>query len=308
MLASTPALTSEFTPNRTKDFWISFVLSGYPLGAVGSGLVAAEIIPHHGWRAMFQIAGIATLTTLPFIYFLLAESLDFLIKTQPKNALKRVNQIMIRMKLERLESLPQVEEERTKTSVTSLFSGQRKNSTIRLWIAFFMSFAALYFLLSWIPKLATNTGLTLELAIYAGTVFNLGSFAGILTQGYFSGKYGLRRVISSFLFGSATLMIAFGLFSSPFMILFLFGLIGFAMQGGFVGLYSVAARLYHTEIRTTGIGWAAGAGRSGAIVGPLLGGMLIGAGFSMTLNFIIFAIPMIVAGIATLLISSKQIS
>ena len=229
-------------------------------------------------------------------------------KTRPKNALQRVNKIMTRMNLDRFQALPKVDEERVKTSVNTLFSQKLRVSTIRLWVAFFMSFATLYFLLSWIPKLATNTGLSLELAIYAGTIFNLGSFAGIVTQGYFSGKYGLKKVISLFLFGSAMLMIVFGFFSSSFMILLLFGLIGFALQGGFVGLYSVAARLYDTQLRATGIGWAIGAGRTGAIAGPLLGGMMIGAGLSMTMNFVIFAIPIIVAGIATLLIASEQLS
>ena len=87
MLASTATLTSEYAPVKTKDFWVSFVMSGYPIGAVLSGLVAAQIIPAYGWRTMFQIAGVATLLTLPFIFFFLAESLDFLLKKQPTGAL-----------------------------------------------------------------------------------------------------------------------------------------------------------------------------------------------------------------------------
>ena len=71
-------------------------------------------------------------------------------------------------------------------------------------------------------------------------------------------------------------------------------------------MYSLAARLYPTEIRATGVGWAVGAGRIGAIFGPLLGGFLIGAGFSMTTNFMIFAIPTLIGGITTLCISMKE--
>ena len=83
-----------------------------------------------------------------------------------------------------------------------------------------MLFVTLYFLVNWIPKLVVATGLSMELAIYVGTVFNLGLF--------------------------------FGMFSGSIVILI--GLIGLANQGGYVGLYSIAARLYATEIRTTGIG------------------------------------------------------
>lgn len=308
MLASTPALASEYTPNRTKDFWVSFVISGYPMGAFLSGLVAAAVIPAYGWRTMYLVAGIATFLTIPLIYFLLAESLDFLFKTRPQNALEKSNRILGKMGLDPLTHLPEVKKEASVASFSSLFTAERKGATVGLWTAFFMSFVTLYFLTSWIPKLATITGLSLELAIYAGTVFNMGSFAGILTQGYFSGKFGLRKVIGVFLIGAAVLMMTFGAFAGSVFVLVLFGFIGFAIQGGFVGLYSVAARIYPTEVRTTGIGWAIGAGRIGALVGPLLGGVLIGMEIPITLNFIIFAIPAIVAGVATFLIRSRGVS
>ena len=171
-----------------------------------------------------------------------------------------------------------------------------------------MSFVTLYFLVSWIPKLAVATGLSMELAIYAGTVFNLGSFFGMNSQGYLSTKYGLRRIIGYYLMASSAIMMVFGMFSGSIIILILFGLIGLANQGGFVGLYSIAARIYPTEFRTTGIGWALGAGRLGAIVGPLIGGLLIGAGLSMTTNFIIFAVPPIIAGISAMAIRSPNVS
>ncbi len=308
MLASTPALASEYTPNRTKDFWVSFVVSGYPMGAFLSGLAAAHIIPAYGWRTMFQAAGLASLITLPLIYFLLSESLDFLIKKRPKNALKKINTILELMHAPALKALPKVQVVTAKATVVTLFGAEFKAATVKLWTAFFMSFVTLFFLTSWIPKLAVSTGLSLELAIYAGTVFNLGSFAGINSQGILSARFGLRRVIGFFLVAAALLMMIFGAMSGSAMILVLFGFIGFAIQGGFVGLYSVAARMYPTEMRTTGIGWAIGAGRLGAIVGPMMGGILIGAGLSVTLNFVIFAIPAIAAGIATVLIKSPEVT
>ncbi len=308
MLASTPALTSEYTPHRSKDFWVSFIISGYPMGAFLSGLVAASVIPEYGWRTMYQVAGVATALTLPLIYFLLPESLDFLFKARPKHALGKANRILQKMSLPVLERLPEVKVSVNKAQVASLFLPNFRAATIKLWLAFFMSFVTLYFLTSWIPKLAVGTGISLELAIYAGTIYNLGSFAGINAQGYLSARSGLRRVIGIFLIASALLMAVFGAFSGDVIILVLFGLIGFAIQGGFVGLYSVAARIYPTEIRTTGIGWAIGAGRLGAILGPVAGGVLIGMGLSMTANFIIFAVPAVVAGIATMLIKSDEVS
>ncbi len=304
MLASTATLAAEYAPTKTKDFWVSVAVSGYPVGAVLMGLLTAYITPIYGWEMVFKVAGVLTFITLPFVFIFLSESLDYLLKSQPKNALKQANEILVKMNEEQLTTLPVYsKEEIVKKSVASILSKNLKNPTIRLWIAIFMCFATLYFLTSWIPKLATIAGLSLSLAIYAGTVFNVGAFFGIISQGYLSARFGLTKTICAYLIGTAFLMIIFGFFQGSDLILVLFGLIGFGIQGGFVGMYSVAARLYPTEVRATGVGWAVGLGRIGAIVGPFVGGLLIASGLSMTTNFIIFSVPLIISGVATLLIS-----
>ena len=55
--------------------------------------------------------------------------------------------------------------------------------------------------------------------------------------------------------------------------------------------------MYPTEVRSTGIGWAIGLGRSGAVVGPAMAGFLIAAGVSMSANYYVFAVPMAVGGL-----------
>ncbi len=308
MLASTATLTAEYTPNKTKDFWVSFVISGYPIGAVLSGLVAAKVIPQLGWQTMFQLAGFATTIAVPLIFFFLSESVDFYLKAQPKNALLNVNAILSKMGIKTLSSLPSYSDQKAEVSFKSMLTEEFKIPTFQLWGALFMAFATLYFLTNWIPKLASNAGLSMELAIYAGTVFNMGAFVGIVVQGYLSSIYGLKKTIGIFLLMTAVLMAIFGFFSGSSLLLVVFGLIGFGIQGGFVGLYAVAARMYPTEFRTTGVGWAIGSGRLGGIIGPMLGGILIGMGLSMTTNFLIFAIPTALAGVITMSLSSKRIS
>lgn len=61
-------------------------------------------------------------------------------------------------------------------------------------------------------------------------------------------------------------------------------------------MYAVASKVYPTEIRSTGIGWAIGLGRLGAVAGPAIAGYLIAAGFDMSDNFIFFAVPMAMGG------------
>ena len=212
------------------------------------------------------------------------------------------------MKLESISFLPPIEQKKRSINVIALFKTEIRHSTMLVWAAFLMCFATLYFLTSWIPKLASIAGLSAELAIFAGITFNVGAFVGIITQGYLSALFGLQKVISAFLISTALLMISFGFFTGTYLPLVLFGCIGFGMQGGFIGLYAVAARIYETEIRSTGIGWAIGFGRFGAILGPLVGGVLISSGWSVPLNFIAFAVPVAAAAVVTLFIKSPNLS
>ena len=309
MLATTATLTSENVLNNSKDFWVSLVISGYPVGAVVSGYIAASVIPSYGWESMFILAGLATLFTTPLIFFFLSESPQFYLKKQPQNALAKANKILIKMNFKPLDNLPEIGlKANNKPLVSQLFSEKYKISTLQLWAALFFAFGCLYFLISWIPKLATDAGLSIELAIYAGTIFNVGAFFGIVLQGYFSSKIGLKKTISFFLLLTFLLMASFKFFIGTDILLLVYFLLGFSLQGGFVGLYAVAARLYPTEFKTTGVGWAIGMGRVGGILAPLIGGFLISIGLSLSANFFIFSIPALIASVLTYYMSSKEIT
>ena len=305
MLACSSAMASEYAPKKTKDFWVSFVMAGYSAGAVFSGLAAPSLIGNHGWRSLFLFAAISTMITIPCIIFILKESVAYLIESQPARALERANRILIASHQSPLSVLPEKKSLVSKISVNSLFQPPLKKSTILLWFCFFLSFAALYFLTSWIPKIASLTGMSPSLSISAGMFFNVGAFAGILTQGFLSEKFGLKKVICVFLIATAVCMPLIGLLKDPVVLLILFCLIGFGVQGGFTGLYSVAAKLYETSMRSTGIGWAIGVGRLGAIIGPFLGGVLLGK-TSLALNFSLFAIPLCIAGVLLLFIRLNE--
>ena len=279
MMASTAAITAEYAPDRTRDFWVSTVVAGYPVGAVLTGISSAKIIAESGWEHLFELAGIATFLIVPVLLFLLKESDEFKAKAKPEDA-----------------------------KLSALFTSEFKWSTWQLWSALFLSFTTLYFLMNWIPKLATNAGLSMELAIYSGTIFNLGAIVGIPVQGYFSSRFGLKKSIGTLLLITAVLLGIFGLFSGSNLILVVLFFLGFGVQGSFVGLYAVAARMYPTAFRSTGVGWAIGMGRLGGIIGPVLGGLLVGLGFGMAQSFIFFAIPSFIAGLITLKISAKSIS
>ncbi len=297
MLASMTSMVSEYAPDRFRNVFILVLHASYSIGAIIAGFVAAGLLPVVGWRPLFVVAGCASLVGIPIVWFLLPESLDFLTKKQPSGALKKVNAVLTRMGHATLEMLPSQESDgESSPGLSSIFAGEFRDRTIWLWLSFFMGFATLYFLLSWVVKLAIESGLALENAIYAGVCLNLGAFFGSVSLGFLSNRFGLTRVIGLFFIASAVFVVVYGSAgASVAMRLILVFMLMYFVQGAFTGLYAVAARIYPTEIRTTGIGWAIGAGRLGAIFGPIVAGLVLGAGVSISWTFAIYAVPMILA-------------
>ena len=165
-----------------------------------------------------------------------------------------------------------------------------------------MGFMSLYFVISWITKLASGAGLSLDNAIYVGAILNFGACLGTIAMGKLSTVFPQHRVGAIFLIVAAAMLVVFGTVVMPLpMVLINAFLMGVAIYGGFNAFYGLAASLYPAAVRSTGIGWAMGVGRFGAVVGPTFGGMLIGGGASLSTVMIVFAIPLIIAAIAATL-------
>lgn len=317
ILASMATMSAEFSPRRRRNLLVTFVQAGYPVGAAVLGIIVVEgnMLPSFGWPSVFLLAGILTAAVLPMVALWMPESLEFLLKRQPPGALESVNGILRRMghdTIDELPALPEAQETRSGlaalgSGVAALFSSEHRRSTLLLWVAFFMAFGTLYFLLSWVPQLGRNAGLPLDRAIYASVVLNLSAFLGMVSLGYLADRFGLKRIIIAWLGLAAVLMWGFQAFASPLMIMVAIGLIGFTMEGGFIGIYVAAARIYPTLIRNTGVGWAIGAGRTGAIIGPIFAGWLVAQGLGMGESFRVFAIPLVLAAAAIFLLRAREL-
>lgn len=307
MLASLAAITSEFTPTKYRSLTVVTIVAGYPLGATLGGFIAAPLIPVYGWQSVFFVGGAVTLAMLPAVIYLVPESMQFLITKRPPNALEKLNKTLARMNKPALTELPPVDDtaQQEKANVLSLLTEDRRVKTLTLWSAFFFCFICLYFLMSWIPKLVVNSNLSETMGVYAAVAFNGGGVIGILSLGWLSSRMGLSKLIGSFLSLAALCMILFAGMSATLPLLPSLFITGFFLQGGFTGLYAVAAKIYSTEVRTTGVGWAIGLGRFGAVVGPYIGGILIANGISMEINFFIFAVPLLIGGLLSYLLAVK---
>ena len=304
MLASQAALAAEYSPDKYRALSVAAVTSGYPLGAMMTSVIAGLILPEYGWRGMFWLGGTLTLAMVAVAWLLIPESLKYLFDRRPANALQRVNTILTKLKKDPLGRMPDVAAEDNDKNgglignMFELLAKGHRTATLTLWAAFFFCFGTLYFLMSWIPKLMEDSGYDPTVGRDAFFLFNLGGVIGIYLTGWLSTRWKLSNVVFTLLFTSAIGMVVFALAPNELRLLMvLILLIGITQQGGFTGLYATAAKIYPTGIRSTGIGWAIGLGRSGAVAGPAIAGYLIAGGLDMSANFFVFAVPMAASGL-----------
>lgn len=304
VLAGMAAITAEYAPPRHRNFAVGFLQAGYPVGATLTGFAVAALLPHYGWQWMLLGAGVLSLLSIPLVLLLVPESIEFLTRRQPKGALEKINRLRRSMNRSPLSALPALSDTNdAPAGVRGLFADGRGRSTILLWIAIVFSFMTLYFVISWIPKLAIQAGLASTDGIYAGAVYNIGAFVGTTSIGVIATRLPLQRLILGYMVCAGIALTAFGAISMPLMLTLITAFtIGVFVQGGFNGFYPLAAELYPSAARSTGIGWAMGIGRIGAVIGPLLGGALIDANVSLAVIFGIFAVPVILAGLCASLI------
>jgi MFS family permease len=129
----------------------------------------------------------------------------------------------------------------------------------------------------------------------------------MLLLGYFSERFGLHRLIISFFLMAAISMVVFALMDAAAMVLLLLAFaLGFFTIGGMIGLYSLAADLYPTTLRNTGLGWGIGIGRLGAILGPNVAGVLMGIGWQQSDYFLLLALPLVFAMMSTYALKKSQ--
>ncbi|GGF63407.1 MFS transporter [Alteromonas lipolytica] len=299
MLANVTALTSEYTPNSHRSFTVAIIAAGFPLGATAGGFLAPALMASMSWAGVFVVPGVLTLLMAFIVYLLIPESIPFLAKRNRQADQQDIVAILSRMKRPVAADVAIVSttnnDEAPVNSVRQLVSPHWRARTTMLWGTFFCVFMGMYFFMSWLPKLAIGSGLSEQQGIYTGVALNFGGVVGTILLGWLAVRFGLSRLVGVFLLLAAVLLVILAQISAQWTLIGLLFVLGFFMQGGYVGLYSVSAKMYPAEIRATGIGWALGLGRSGAVIGPYFGGLLIAGGMTMQSSFLVFAGPLLVA-------------
>ena len=288
ILASSNVVASEYASSRWRGLAVSLNSTGYAVGATTGGLIAVVLIGGFGWRSVFVFGGVCTALMIPVVYLRLPESLDFLLTRRPKNALERINAFAQRSGQPPLAELPVVasdgdSDEAPKNRVQQLLRGDLKRQTLLVWFAFFLTMFGFYFVTSWTPKLLVEAGLSPEQGVTGGLLLNLGGIFGATLLGVLSSRILLNKVLVAYMALSGLLLLAFVPATQVVAIAFAIGIvIGVFVNGCIAGLYALTPVVYPAAVRATGVGWAIGVGRIGAILSPILAGLLLDAGWSAT--------------------------
>ncbi|MEG2636723.1 MAG: MFS transporter [Acinetobacter sp.] len=300
------ALMTEYAPKRIRSTLVAVMFSGYAIGGMTSALLGAWLVTDYGWKIMFYIAGLPLLC-LPLIWKFLPESLMFLTKkgdTQKvAEIVKKISpQQAITPETEFVLNEPTVGDE---APLKALFQQGRTTSTVMFWVAFFMCLLMVYALGSWLPKLMIQAGYSLGASMIFLFALNIGGMVGAIGGGALADRFHLKPVLTTMFTVGAIALILLG-FNSPQMVLYgLIAIAGAATIGSQILLYTFVAQFYPTAVRSTGMGWASGIGRIGAIVGPVLTGALLTFELPHQMNFLVIAIPGVIAALAVFMVNLK---
>ena len=132
-----------------------------------------------------------------------------------------------------------------------------------------------------------------------GAMYPGGGTLGAILVGRLMDRFEPHRVLfASYLAGAACIvLISLSAHTREVMTLAVFAA-GACISGGQVGGNALSAAFYPTAYRATGVAWANGIGRSGSIVGSLVGGVLLGFGWSAATVYALVAIPAATSAVA----------
>jgi len=291
LLASLTVTIVEYTNRRWGNFFIAVLHIGFAVGASLMGLVAAALADDYGWRSFFLFGAAMNGAIFLVGLFVLPESAEFLLEAQPRRALERINRIFARIGRAPLDRLPPRKAKvKSGQGVLSLLDPPFRRPTLLLWAASIGYAVVSYYHLNWTPHVLTDAGVATDVAISSGFFTGTGAIAGNLSMGVLSGRTEPRRLTALYFAGSALSLAAFGLSAPNIYAMFAFAtLISFFTLGGFSGLMIVTSRQYPALVRSTGVGGVVGFGRFGAVIGPVLGGLMIGAGIELWGSYLLFA-------------------
>jgi MFS transporter, AAHS family, 4-hydroxybenzoate transporter len=292
-------LCSEYSPDQRRASLVAVMVCGFTVGMAASGFIAAAIIPTLGWQWVLYIGGGLPLLLVPALYLLLPESAGFLAVIGHRRG--QIWAALDRIAPGALEPDAEFKSPAITTAAPArqIFTNGYALGTILLWCSFFMSLLIVYLVGNWLPLILNESGVARSTAALITTGFHLGGSVGAIVLGWLMDRFNENKVLAAS-YAIAAIVISLISLSSGTIAFVASGVFaaGFCVSGAQVGLNALASGYYPTSARGTGVSWANGIGRSGSIVGSLIGGALIAIGWGASKILLILVVPALIASAA----------
>jgi AAHS family 4-hydroxybenzoate transporter-like MFS transporter len=272
------ALNTEFAPRRIRASMIMLSFVGVALGGATGGLVASLYMGTYGWQVIFWTGGIAPMLVGILAIFLFPESIKFL-SLRPE---RRAELLQVLSKLAPglhvaadARFVLSDESNRATFAFKDLFAGRLAWVTPLFWTVNVISLMVFFFVNQWTPVLLASTGIPVERAAMATTLFMIGGFVGVLAIMRPVDRFGFIVVPILFAIG----ILAVGLIGVPGLaestIMALVFMAGFCLIALQFGIIATESQVYPTYIRSWGVGSCFAFGRVGSVFGPMVGGAML---------------------------------
>jgi AAHS family 4-hydroxybenzoate transporter-like MFS transporter len=294
-------LTAEICPEKRRASLVTLMFCGFTIGSASAGLAASGIVSAFGWQGLLMLGGVLPVLLTPVLIALLPESPRYLVASNAAPA--RIADVLGRMAPEAdLSGATFAAPVRPAGSpVSRLFSDGLGLGTVLIWTTFFMSLLVFYLLSSWLPLLITTAGFSMEHASLMGATLAAGGTVGAILIGRLMDRFEPHRVLAgAYLLAGAFVILLGSAVATPWLLVVAIFGAGFGVAGAQVGINALAAGYYPTASRATGVSWANAVGRTGSVLGSMIGGVLLSLGWDLATVFAAAALPAFLAALAML--------
>jgi AAHS family 3-hydroxyphenylpropionic acid transporter len=252
------AIATEISPRDRAASTAAMMFCGMPVGGALAALTTQVLPADFDWRTLFLLGGVLPILLIPALHRLMPETLQ---RREPGSVANAAPSTDV---------------------AQALFGERRAVPTLLLWLAFLPTLLILYLFLNWLPMLVMANGLGMDVAPRTSLAFNFGSVAGALLFGWLVDRFQFRWPLTLAYLALIATLLLLAESRAPWITILASGATGFFLLGANYALYGVAPVFYPRAVRGTGSGASIAIGRVGAILGPLLAGLLLGGGTSAT--------------------------
>jgi MFS transporter, AAHS family, 4-hydroxybenzoate transporter len=279
------AISSEYVPKRRRPVAVTLTVICVPLGGAFAGWIGGYILPRYGWRVLFGVGGVIPLVLATFLFWALPESPRYMAKLQARWGDLRALLRKLGHDVPDDATFVDSHEATTKrASVAELFVPEYFWDTVALLGCFLFCFFGAYLGTNWVPSMLDRAKFDVGTASYGLLAWNLGVLVFALLAAFVIPRIGSRMTMLTLCGGAIAGCVVLATMNiTPSEVMPVFIMLG--ITGGLVNatqttMYALAANVYPTSIRGTGVGTTVAFGRIGGVLSPNIGAPVLDRGTS----------------------------